>query len=92
MDIHQFGKNDDDKKIDKNVEINIYYQKRNNRKSWTIIEGIKDKKMISILRKTFSCSSSMDDKGIITMSGTHKEELCQFLIKQGYKKENIKIN
>ena len=51
--------------------INIYFQKRNTRKGWTLIEGINEKmdkdKLCNMLKKKFSCSCVVEN-GVIKMS------------------------
>ena len=72
--------------------VQIYYEKRNMRKSWTIIEGMKvNKDFIGKIQKKFSCNASVESNGNIRMTGTHKRELIDYL-REELGIENIKVN
>jgi len=93
MDIDNLVTSNEEKKEEREIGlVQIYYQKRNMRKGWTIIEGIKgDKDITGKLQKRFSCSVSVEKDGNIKMSGTHKGELIEFLGEE-FGINNIKVN
>lgn len=82
MDLDNLIASNEEKK-ESTVEINlvqIYYQKRNMRKGWTFVVGVNaNKDLLTKMQKQFSCSVSLEKNGNIKMSGTHRQELIDFL-------------
>ena len=94
MDLDNLIRPNEEKKetVDKTELIEIFYQKRNMRKGWTIVQGLKvEKDFLTKLQKKFSCSAVLEKDGNIKMSGTHKHDLIDYL-KEELGVEEVKIN
>lgn len=83
------------------LTLDIRIRQRNGRKTWTTIEGLdKDfdqKVILRQLRKDLACNGTViDDKElgeVIQLQGDHRQQVGQFLIKEGIvKRENLKIH
>ena len=61
--------------------VQIFFQKRNNRKGWTLIEGLEGdlKELVGKLQKKFSCNVSVGKDKIVKMNGTYRDDLVEFL-------------
>lgn len=76
--------------------VDIYMQKRNGKKCWTIIKNLEvdDKKeLLKVLRRKFSCNGNIDEDDYIWLTGDHREELEEILTKRyNFEKGTIKIH
>ena len=71
-------------------KVHLRIQKRNGRKSITIIEGlpaeVNVKKILKIIRKEFNCSGSIqkdsEDNHIIQLSGDQREKVAKFFVEE----------
>lgn len=86
----------DKKQINDISSVDIYMQKRNGKKCWTIIKHLEvdDKKdLLKSLRKRFSCNGNIDEDDYIWLTGDHREELEEILTKRyNFEKGTIKIH
>lgn len=98
--------NELEKELEKSqLEIHIKVKQRNGRKCWTIIEGLEKldignlviteylNKIATQLRKKLNCGASITDDNYITLSGDHRNEIKEFLVKNNIAKvEQIKTH
>lgn len=67
--------------------IDVSVLQRNNKKCWTVISGLeyKDsekKVLLQKLKKMLSCNGNIDENGNVKVTGNHKTEITEILVKQ----------
>ena len=80
----------------KREKIHIHYQKRNNRKTWTKIEGIeKDmaKKISKKWKKLWGCNASLQkdeetEQTVLVLNGDHRGKVSRFLLENKIAEED----
>jgi len=78
--------------------IDVSVQQRNNKKCWTVISNLDLKEdnlksLLQTLKKKFSCNGSIDENTNIRLSGNHKKEIIEVLVKElNITTENIRVH
>ena len=101
MNINDIGIDIENDLNDSHLSVHLRIQKRSGRRCITHIEGLgelptmKDESLdafVKELRKKFNCSGSIK-KGTISLSGDHRQDIKELLVKKGWcKEEQIKIH